>query len=63
MNSGKIILIIFTLSILTGMCSVLSYSEELSGLGVMSRVDNRDNGVKKDDDQWLYLSTCFSNVC
>ena len=44
MNSGKIILIIFTLSILTGMGSVLSYSEELSGLEVMNRVDNRDDG-------------------
>ncbi len=44
MNSGKIVLIIFTLSILTGMGSVLSYSEELSGLEVMSRVDNRDDG-------------------
>jgi hypothetical protein len=44
MNSGKIILIIFTLSILTGMGSVLSYSEELSGLDVMNRVDNRDDG-------------------
>jgi hypothetical protein len=44
MNLGKIALIIFTLSILTGMASVLSYSEEISGLDIMNRVDNRDDG-------------------
>ncbi len=44
MNLGKVALIIFTLSILTGMGSVLSYSEEMSGLDIMNRVDNRDDG-------------------
>ncbi len=44
MNLRKIALIIFTLSILTGMGSVLSYSEELTGLQVMQRVDSRDDG-------------------
>ncbi len=44
MNLGKLALIIFTLSILTGMGAVLSYSEEMTGLDVMKRVDNRDDG-------------------
>ena len=44
MNLGKIALIVFTISILTGMGSVLSYSEEMTGLDIMNRVDNRDDG-------------------
>lgn len=44
MNLGKIALIVFTLSILTGMGSVLSYSKEMTGLDIMTRVDNRDDG-------------------
>jgi len=44
MNLGKIALFIFALSILTGMASVLSYSEEMTGLDIMTRVDNRDDG-------------------
>jgi len=44
MNLGKIALFVFALSILTGMASVLSYSEEMSGLDIMKRVDNRDDG-------------------
>jgi len=44
MNLGQFALIVFTLSILIGMGSVLSYSEELSGLDVMQQVDDRDDG-------------------
>ena len=44
MSLGKFALIIFTLSILVGMGSVLSYSKEMTGLDVMKLVDNRDDG-------------------
>jgi len=52
MKLGKVALILFTLSILTGMGAVLSYSAELTGLDVMTRVDNRDDG--DDLTQKLY---------
>jgi len=44
MNMQKIALIVFALAIATGMASVLSYGEEISGAEVMLRVDNRDDG-------------------
>jgi hypothetical protein len=44
MNLQKIALIVFALAIATGMASVLSYGEELSGDQIMQRVDNRDDG-------------------
>ena len=40
----KIALIIFAIAIATGMASVLSYGEELSGTQIMQRVDDRDDG-------------------
>lgn len=44
MNLGKFALIVFTISILVGMGSVLSYSKEMTGLDVMKLVDSRDDG-------------------
>ena len=44
MNMQRIALIIFAIAIATGMASVLSYGEELSGAQIMQRVDDRDDG-------------------
>jgi len=44
MNIQKLALITFAVAILTGMASVLSYGEEMSGEKIMQRVDNRDDG-------------------
>jgi len=44
MNMQKIALIVFALAIITGMTSVLSYGEEMTGDQIMLRVDNRDDG-------------------
>ena len=44
MNIQKIALMTFGLSILVGMAAVLSYGQELTGIEVMQRVDNRDDG-------------------
>jgi len=48
-------LILFALSILTGMAAVLSYGDELTGLQIMQRVDNRDDGddISQKIDQQL----------
>jgi outer membrane lipoprotein-sorting protein len=44
MTLQKIALIVFALAIITGMTSVLSYGEEITGDQIMQRVDNRDDG-------------------
>jgi hypothetical protein len=44
MNKQKLALIVFAIAILTGMSSVLSYGEEMTGDAIMQRVDNRDDG-------------------
>jgi len=40
----KIALVVFGLVMINGMTSMLSYGEEVTGLQIMQRVDNRDDG-------------------
>lgn len=44
MSMQRIAIIVFAVSILTGMSAVLSYGAEMSGGEIMGRVDNRDDG-------------------
>lgn len=44
MNTRRIALIVFTIAILTGMGAVLSYGAEPTGIQIMQRVDDRDDG-------------------
>lgn len=44
MNMQRVALMVFALAIMTGMASVLSYGETLTGDQIMQRVDDRDDG-------------------